>query len=53
MAQERTQAHNKDEAGGENRVEKEERKERNADAKKEDHQTGAGRGRGTDKQGKE
>jgi len=53
MAQEKTQPHNKDESGGETRTEKEERKERNSEAKKEDHQTGAGRHRGTDKHGTE
>ncbi len=53
MAQERTQPHNKDEAGGETRTEKEERKEENRQEKKEDHQTGAGRHRGTDKHGTE
>jgi hypothetical protein len=52
-AQEKTQPHNKDQAGGETRTEKEERKEENRQEKKEDHQTGAGRHRGTDKHGTE
>lgn len=44
---------NKDQSGGETFDEKQERKAENAQEKKEDHQTGPGRGRGTDKQGTE
>ncbi len=53
MAQEKTQPHDKDESGGETCTEKEERKEENRQEKKEDHQTGAGRHRGTDRHGSE
>ena len=44
---------NKDQSGGETFDEKQERKAENREEKKEDHQTGAGRNRGTDKQGKQ
>jgi hypothetical protein len=53
MAQEREQPHNKDQAGGETRTEKAERIEENRQEKKDDHQTGAGRHRGTNKHGTE
>ena len=53
MAQDKTQPHNKDEAGGETRTEKAERKEENRQEKKDEHQTGAGRHRGTNAHGTE
>lgn len=44
---------NQDQSGGETFDEKQGRKADNAAEKKQDHQTGPTRGRGTDKQGKE